>query len=90
MNKEKIKSYSILSLGALSFAVLFFLFVKFAFPILLPFLVAWAIALATSGSASRLSARIHAPRGVIRLVMSILLLLFVLHRFLYLIFLLQF
>ncbi len=75
--KEKIISYSLLSLGILSGAVLLFFSVKYVLPVTAPFFIAWIMALATRTPARRLSERTRVPQRVLRLMMSLFLTLFV-------------
>lgn len=75
--KEKILSFSLLSLGILSGGILLFVAVKFLLPVTAPFLIAWVMALATRTPARKLSERIRVPERVLRLMMSLFLTLFV-------------
>ena len=75
--KENLKTYSIFAIGTLSGAILLFAAVKYIFPVIAPFLIAWLMALATRSPARSLSKKIHVPERVLRLMMSIFLTLFV-------------
>ena len=71
MNHERIKNTFFL-LGSLALAVLFaIVFLRWLFPILLPFLISYAIACLTTRPAAALEARIHAPRNKLRLFISL-------------------
>ena len=75
--KEKITTYSLLTVGTLAAGVLLFLLVKYILPVISPFLIAWVMALATRTPAKALSKRIRVPERVIRIMMSLFLTLFV-------------
>ena len=70
--KEKLVRYSLISVGALSLALLIFGFAKYILPVMMPFLIALLIATVTVSPARRLSGIIKAPERVIRLVLSVL------------------
>ena len=70
--KEKINRYALISVGILSSLVLLFAIVEYLLPVILPFLIAWMVAAITSGPARSLSLKIKAPEGIIRLVMSLM------------------
>ena len=70
--KDNITRYAILSVGVLSFGIIFLAFCKYIFPVILPFGIAWIVAAATASPARALSKRIKAPENIIRLVMSVL------------------
>lgn len=75
--KEKITTYSLLALGVLAGGVLAFASVKYLLPVIAPFFIAWAMALATRTPAARLSKKIRVPEKILRLMMSIFLTLFI-------------
>ena len=71
MNKESLKYYSILSLGILSALVLAVLFFKYLIPVVLPFLIAWCVAMATRSFSARLSRKSRIPKRIVRLTSSL-------------------
>ncbi len=71
MNHERIKNTFFL-LASLALAILFaIVFLRWLFPILLPFLISYAIACLTTRPAIALEERIHAPRNKLRLFISL-------------------
>lgn len=70
--KEKLSRISILSVGLLSLTVLAWGLLKYVIPVLLPFVIAWLIALITASPAASLSRRINVPKKVIRLILAVL------------------
>lgn len=70
---KKLKDYSIIAVGILAIGVLLFAALKYLLPVLLPFIIAWAIAMITRTPAERLSRKIKAPNRIIRLMSSLLL-----------------
>ena len=70
--KEKITTLAIISVGILSFAILFLGLIKYIMPVILPFLIAWLVASVTVLPAKKLSQSIKASQGIIRLVMSLM------------------
>ena len=70
--KDNISRYALWSVGLLSFCIILLAFLKYIFPVILPFGIAWIVAAATASPARGLAKRIKAPERVIRLVMSIL------------------
>jgi sporulation integral membrane protein YtvI len=70
--KEKITTLAIISVGLLSFVILFWGFIKYLVPVILPFLIAWLVASVTVRPAKKLSQSIKASPGVIRLIMSLM------------------
>lgn len=69
--KDNITRFAILSVGILSFGIIFLAFFKYIFPVILPFGIAWIVAAATASPSRALSKRIKAPEKIIRLVMSV-------------------
>lgn len=69
--KDNLTRYAIISVGVLSFGIIFLAFCKYIFPVILPFGIAWIVAAATAKPARALSKRIKAPENIIRLVMSV-------------------
>lgn len=74
--KEKITTYSLLSLGILSGGILIYISVKFLLPVISPFFIAWIMALATRTPARNLSRRTRVPERILRLFLSLFLTLF--------------
>lgn len=71
MNHEKIKNVFFL-LGSIALSALFaIVFLRWLFPILLPFFISYAIACLTTRPAIALEGRIHAPRNKLRLFISL-------------------
>ena len=69
--KDKLIRFSLISVGIVSVGVIFVVFTRKIFPIILPFLIAWLLSAATASPAHKLSKKIKAPERVIRLVMSV-------------------
>ncbi|MBQ7325884.1 MAG: AI-2E family transporter [Clostridia bacterium] len=70
--KENLRYLALLSVGTLSAGILLICFIKYLFPVLTPFLIAWLVASVTVTPAKRLAERIKAPERIIRLVSSLL------------------
>ena len=71
MNKEKIELYAFLLLGILAGGIICLVLIRYIFPILAPFLIAWLIATLTDGPARRLSHRTHVSVKAVRLITSL-------------------
>ena len=69
--KEKIINYSIICVGTLSLGILLFAFIKYIFPVILPFVISWLVAGFTVKPAKKLSDGIKVPERIIRLMMSL-------------------
>ena len=70
--KENLRYLALLSVGILCAGILFICFIKYLFPVLIPFLIAWLVASVTVSPARKLSERIKAPERIIRLISSLL------------------
>lgn len=75
MNKEKLKTYAALTVILSVGAVALFLFFKYVFVWLLPFLCAWAVAFIVRRPAKKLSSRVKIPEKTVRVILALLLLL---------------
>ncbi len=73
MIKEKIKDYSLIAVGILAGGIIILALLKYLLPVLLPFIIAWSIAMITKGPAERLSKKSRVPGGILRLMMSLFL-----------------
>ncbi|MBQ8302335.1 MAG: sporulation integral membrane protein YtvI [Clostridia bacterium] len=71
--REKIQSFSIISVGILACGVLAFIGFKYVLPVLMPFLIAFLVAAITKSPAKRLSDRTRVPERIYRLMMSLFL-----------------
>lgn len=74
MNKENLKTYAALAVVLCAGAFALFLFFKYVFVWLLPFLLAWAIAFAVRRPAKFISAHTPLPEKMLRAVLAVLLL----------------
>lgn len=68
-----LKDYSIVAFGLLALGVIALVALKYLFPVLSPFIIAWLIAAITREPAERLSRRMRVPERVLRLMMSLIL-----------------
>ncbi len=73
MNAEKLGYYSLIAVGIVAAGIILFVVAEYILPVLLPFLLAWLIAMATRAPAASLSKKIRVPARILRLMMSILL-----------------
>ena len=71
--REKIQSFSIISVGVLAGGVLAFIGFKYVLPVLMPFLIAFIVVAITKSPAKRLSERTRVPERIFRLMMSLFL-----------------
>ena len=71
MNKEKLSYYSLLSVGAVASGFILLIAVKYVLPVLLPFLIAWLMAMATGPAAEKLSKKTRVPCRIYRLMLSL-------------------
>lgn len=78
MNRETLRTcaYGVICIAGGAAAL--FLFVRYALPIVLPFLIAWGIALSVRPLAERIARRMHASSRVCRVLCTAFLLLFLL------------
>lgn len=72
MNKGRLEFFSQLTLCLIGVLVGGFLFFRYLFLPLLPFLIAWCAALVLRPLAAFLSARLHIPRRVVSIVLTVL------------------
>ncbi len=75
MNTEKLRYICTLTLTVLGISLGAYIFIRYIFVTVLPFLVAWLIAFALRPPAKFLSRRLHIPLGVARLFLTLLTLL---------------
>ena len=73
--KEKILSFSKISIGVVSFGLIVFVSIKYLFPIILPFVIALICASAADSPARRWSEKMKIPSRVLRLMLSLFLIL---------------
>ena len=73
MNKETVKFYSGLVICILGGIAIFYLGTKYLLPALLPFLIAWGIALLTRAVSDKLLSVVKLPKRPVRAVISLLL-----------------
>jgi len=73
MRKERLEAIAYFSVAALGVGVLGFLFFKYVFFAVLPFLIAWAIAFSTRPLAIFLSSKTKIPTKALRVILTILL-----------------
>ncbi len=74
MNKETLKNYAALVIILTGGAAALFLFFKYVFVWLLPFLAAWAVAFMVRRPAKRIASRTRLPEKPVRVALSVLLL----------------
>jgi len=72
MKREKLEYYSHLTVTVLGFALVLFVLLKYLLIPVLPFLIAWGVALAIRPASARLSRLFHIPQRVISAVLAIL------------------
>ena len=77
MNKDKIELYAHIGIIIIAAAVLFFIFAKYAFMLLLPFLIGWAVAFCVRPLATRISRAIRLPKRLASLLLALLFVLLV-------------
>lgn len=70
---QKLKDYSLISLGIIAGVIILLAVLKFILPVISPFLIAWMIATVTRRPSERLAAKSRVPSRVIRLMLSLLL-----------------
>ena len=70
--KEKIYNALIYSLCLLSLGAVVYVGVKYLLPVLTPFLIAWLVVAITKEGSETLADKIHAPRKIVRLVVSLI------------------
>lgn len=73
MNTERIKSISIIAIGALAAGIILLASVRYVLPVLAPFIIAWLVAEVTNRPARHIADFIRLPVGITRLLLSILL-----------------
>ncbi len=71
MNKEKLEFIAILLVGILAAGLLSGLLVRYLLPVVLPFIIAWGVALATRVPAAALSKKTRVPEHLLRLFISL-------------------
>ncbi len=72
MQAEKLKSFVYIILAILGGGLIAFLFFKYVFLLILPFLIAWGIAFATRPLATTLRKRIRLPERALRVILAML------------------
>ncbi len=72
MNKEKLEYYAFLTVTALGVGVFAFIFVKYIFALILPFLIAWAAAFAVRPLSHKLSRLIKLPQKIASAILTVL------------------
>ncbi len=75
MNKEKLEYYAALTVTAVGVGIFAFVFVKYLFFLILPFLIAWAVAFAVRPLSVKLSNIMKIPKKPISVILSVLLML---------------
>lgn len=78
MNRETLRTCAYCVICIAGGAAALYLFVRFALPIVLPFLIAWGIALSVCPIAERIARRTHASPRICRVLCTVLLFLFLL------------
>ncbi|MBQ8880502.1 MAG: sporulation integral membrane protein YtvI [Clostridia bacterium] len=73
MKKERIELAVTLLVGVIAAALVFFVSVKYIFPVILPFLIGWVVALAVKRPAKKISERIHVSEKLCRVLTALLL-----------------
>ncbi len=72
MNRQKLETFVLISVGIISGGFLAIMAVRYLLPIAAPFLIAWLVAMAVRSPSEKISAKIHIPARVIRLILSML------------------
>lgn len=74
MNKEKIEYISHLAITVVSIILFLYVFFKYVFGLVLPFVIAWGVSMATRPFAKKLSRGTKIPEKIIRVILTLLLL----------------
>ncbi len=71
--KEKIKLFSLASMGILSALILIYVVAKYLFPVMMPFVIAVIVASSAASMANKIADKIKLPKKTVRLAASLLL-----------------
>lgn len=71
MNKDKAERLVTLLLGIVAGALILIVLMKEVVPVLLPFMIAWAVAFAVRGPARKISEKTHIPERALRVFIAI-------------------
>lgn len=77
MNKEKIELYAHVGIIAVAACIIFIIFARYAFMMILPFLIGWAVAFCVRPLAAWLNRKIHLPTKLGSLLLALFLVLIV-------------